>query len=79
MIDVIAQNLEFEQLSSTCITMRLANGAKVTPLGALHEIPTVIGGCTFLLNFLVMTPVQLSQYPVLIGRPWLYGASVITN
>ena len=59
--------------------MRLANGARVLPIGTLTEVPTIIGGQEFLLNYLVMRPARPSTYPILIGRPWLYGAQVLTD
>lgn len=75
MIEATAQQLGFTKLQPTARIMRLADGARVLPVGTLTHIPTVIGGKEFLLNYLVMRLARPSTYPVLVGRPWLYGAS----
>jgi transposase InsO family protein len=79
MIEATAQQLGFKKLQPTARTMRLANGARVLPVGTLTQVPTLIGGQEFLLNYLVMRPERPSTYPILIGRPWLYGAQVVTD
>ena len=79
MIEATAHQLGFTQLQPTTRTMRLANGARVVPVGSLTDVPTIIGGKEFLLNYLVLRPDRPSTYPVLIGRPWLYGAKVTTD
>ncbi|CAM6104160.1 unnamed protein product [Calypogeia fissa] len=76
MIEATAHQLGFKQFEPTARTMRLANGARVVPVGTLTQVPTLIGGVTFYLNFFIMRPTKPSTYPVLIGRPWLYGAKV---
>ncbi|CAM6084973.1 unnamed protein product [Calypogeia fissa] len=79
MIEATAHQLGFKQFEPTARTMRLANGARVVPVGTLTQVPTLIGGVTFYLNFFIMRPTRPSTYPVLIGRPWLYGAKVTSN
>ena len=79
MIEAIAHQLGFKEFQPTARTMRLANGARVIPTGTLTNIPTLIGGQEFKLNYLVMRPARPSTYPVLIGRPWLYGAKVTSD
>ncbi|CAM6086283.1 unnamed protein product [Calypogeia fissa] len=76
MIEATAHQLGFKKFEATSKSMRLANGTRVLPVGILTQIPTIIGGVKFLLNFLVMRPTRPSTYPILIGRPWLYGAQV---
>lgn len=76
MIEAIAHQLEFIQLEPIVRIVRLANGARVMPVGSLSKVPTLIGGNFFLLNYMVIRPDRSSTYQVLIGRPWLYGAKV---
>ncbi|CAM6096638.1 unnamed protein product [Calypogeia fissa] len=76
MIEAMTHQLGFKKFEPTARTMRLANGARVVPVGTLTQIPTLIGGVTFYLNFFIMRPTRPSTYPVLIGRPWLYGGNV---
>ncbi|CAM6123737.1 unnamed protein product [Calypogeia fissa] len=49
--------------------MRMANGARVIPVGTLLGVGTWIGGIEFPSNYLVIKPSKPFGYPVL---PWLY-------
>ncbi|CAM6093748.1 unnamed protein product [Calypogeia fissa] len=71
--------LGIHKLEPTNRTMRMANGARVIPVGTLEGLGTWIGEIEFPLNYLVMQPSKPSGYPVLLGRPWLYGVGVITD
>ncbi|CAM6094693.1 unnamed protein product [Calypogeia fissa] len=71
--------LGIHKLEPTSRTIRMANGARVVPVGTLTGLGTWIGGIEFPLNYLVMQPSKPSGYPALLGRPWLYGAGVITD
>jgi hypothetical protein len=79
MIDTTAEQLGYHTLQPTARTMRLVDGARVLPKGILTHILTLIGGREFYLNFLVMKPARPSPFPVLLGRPWLYGAGVCAD
>jgi hypothetical protein len=76
MIDTTAEQLGYHELQPTARAMRLANGARVIPKGVLVDVPTIIADREYLLNFLVLQPSRPSAFPLLIGRPWLYGAGV---
>ncbi|CAM6121328.1 unnamed protein product [Calypogeia fissa] len=77
MIEAVAFELGFEVFEPTARTLRMADGAKVIPIGILTQVITLIGGKEFHLNYLVMRPSRPSPFPVLLGRPWLYGAQVV--
>ena len=57
----------------------MANQAKVLPLGKLDDVPTMIGDKQFLLTYIVIDPSTPSNFPLLLGRPWLYGAKTKMN
>ncbi|CAM6095705.1 unnamed protein product [Calypogeia fissa] len=78
-LEAIVHKLGIHQLEPTCSTMRMANGARVILVGTLLGLGTRIGGVEFPLNYLVMKPNKPSGYPVLLGRPWLYGVDVVTD
>ncbi|CAM6086854.1 unnamed protein product [Calypogeia fissa] len=78
-LQTTTEKLGILKLEPTSSTMRMANGARVVPVGTLTTLGTNIGGIDFPLNYLVMRPVRPSGFPVLIGRPWLYGAGVTTD
>ncbi|CAM6099562.1 unnamed protein product [Calypogeia fissa] len=75
----MAKKLGIHKFEPTNKTMQMANGARVVPVGTLTKLGIQIGGIDFPFNYLVMKPTKPSGFPVLIGRPWLYGASVTTN
>lgn len=76
MIDSTADQLGYHELQPTARMMRLTDRARVSPKGILIGVPTTIGGIEFPLNYLIMKPARPSPFPVLLGRPWLYGAQV---
>ncbi|CAM6091061.1 unnamed protein product [Calypogeia fissa] len=78
-LEATVHQLGIHKLEPTSTTMRMANGARVIPVGTLIGLGTWIGGVEFPLNYLVMQPSKLSGYPVLLGRPWLYGAGVVID
>ena len=78
-VESTAHSLGFDKFESTLRTLRLADGARVLPVGILSNIPTLIGGISYPLNYLVLRPRRPSTFPILIGRPWLYKAKVIED
>ncbi|CAM6082302.1 unnamed protein product [Calypogeia fissa] len=71
--------LGLHRLEPTSRTMQMANGAWVVPVGTVTKLGTQIGGIHFPLNYLVMKPNKPSGFPIVIGRPWLYGAGVVMD
>ena len=70
----VASQLGYTSFQSTHKVVRLADGSRVSPLGVLSNICVIIGEQNFLLNFLVLSIERNTSYPILLGRPWLYGA-----
>ncbi|KAL3689229.1 hypothetical protein R1sor_015538 [Riccia sorocarpa] len=57
----------------------MADQSRKKPLGLLNQVETIFGSVSFLLNYVILHPKDRHGYDGLIGRPWLYGAKVITD
>lgn len=79
MTEATSIQLGYHVYKPTLRGMQMANGAWVTPLGVMTKIPTLIGGITFHMNYLIMRLVRPSSYHVLLGHPWLYKGRVVTD
>jgi hypothetical protein len=51
----------------------------VNPVRKLSQVPTRIGGVTYLLNFVIIRIQTGRPFPMLLGRPWLYSARVLVD
>ena len=79
MTEPTAFSLGFEDFKPADRVLRMADQSRVIPVGVLHDVTTLIGGIPFLLTYIIIRPTSPSTYPVLLGRPWLYGANVKVN
>lgn len=79
MTEETAYGLGFKEFEPTRKVLRMADQSSRLPVGQLKKVPTVIGGVTFLLDYMVLKPMSNLGYNVLIERPWLYGARVKTD
>jgi hypothetical protein len=60
---------------STLIILRMADQSKVKPLGILKQVPTLVGGIEYKVDYIIFKITEsISSYPILLGRPWLYLA-----
>jgi hypothetical protein len=60
---------------STPIILRMADQSKVKPLGVLKQVPTLVGGIEYKVDYIIFKITEsISSYPILLGRPWLYLA-----
>jgi hypothetical protein len=60
---------------STPIILRMADQSKVKPLGILKQVPTLVGGIEYKIDYIIFKITEsISSYPILLGRPWLYLA-----
>jgi hypothetical protein len=57
----------------------MADQSRVNPVGKLSQVPTRIGGVTYLLNFVIIRVQTGRPFPMLLGRPWLYSARVLVD
>jgi hypothetical protein len=59
----------------TPIILRMADQSKVKPLGILKQVPTLVGGIEYKIDYIIFKITKsISSYPILLGRPWLYLA-----
>jgi hypothetical protein len=59
----------------TPIILRMADQRKVKPLGILKQVPTLVGGIEYKIDYIIFKITgSISSYPILLGRPWLYLA-----
>ena len=79
MTEPTAFSLGFENFEPADRVLRMADQSRVMPVGVLHDVTTLIGGIPFLMTYVIICPTSPSTYPVLLGRPWLYGANVKVN
>jgi hypothetical protein len=60
---------------STPIILRMANQSKVKPLGILKQVPTLVGGIEYKIDYIIFKITEsISSYLILLDRPWLYLA-----
>jgi hypothetical protein len=60
---------------STPIILRMADQSKVKPLGILKQVPTLVGGIEYNIDYIIFKIIKsISSDPILLGRPWLYLA-----
>jgi hypothetical protein len=76
MTEPTALNLGFEEFETTNRVFRMADQSRVMPLGVLNDVTTLIGVIPFMLTYVIICRTSPSTYPVLLGRPWLYGANI---
>jgi hypothetical protein len=71
--------LEETAFEATDQVLRMADQSRMNPVGKLSQVPTRIGGVTYLLNFVIIRVQTGRPFPMLLGRPWLYSAKVLVD
>ena len=68
----IVKKLKIEGLRATPTILQLADSSTITPNGMIENIVVTLDSLEYLANFMILSPkVNLSSYPVILGRPWL--------
>ena len=69
------EELGLTNMTPTPIILRMADQSRVKPLGLLSQIPTIVGGIEYKVDYIIFKITEsISSYPILLGRPWLYLA-----
>ena len=72
------QRLNLGELTSTAITLQMADRSMVQPKGILEDVLVKIGKFIFPVDFVIMKMEEDTQIPLLLGRPFLVtGAALI--
>jgi hypothetical protein len=79
MLEETAFDLGYTAFEATDQVLRMADQSRVNPVGKLSQVPTRIGGVTYLLNFVIIRVQTGRPFPMLLGRPWLYSARVLVD
>ena len=74
----VVQRLSLGELTSTAITLQMADRSMAQPEGVLEDVLVKVGKFIFPVDFVVMKIEEDTQVPLLLGRPFLAtGASLI--
>jgi hypothetical protein len=79
MLEEMAFDLGYTAFEATDQVLRMADQSRVNPVGRLSQVPTRIGGVTYLLNFVIIRIQTGRPFPMLLGRPWLYSTRVLVD
>jgi hypothetical protein len=79
MLEETAFDLGYTAFEATDQVLWMADQSRVNPVGKLSQVPTRIGGVTYLLNFVIIRVQTGRPFPMLLGRPWLYSARVLVD
>ena len=79
MMEQTAVDLGYSQFEPTLTILRMANQEKVIPCGKLSKIPIRISDMDFQINVVILRLTVQSNFPILLGRPWLYKAGVVED
>jgi hypothetical protein len=79
MLEETAFDLGYTAFEATDQVLQMADQSRVNPVGKLSQVPTRIGGMTYLLNFVIIRIQTRRPFPMLLGRPWLYSARVLVD
>jgi hypothetical protein len=79
MLEETAFDLGYTAFEATDQVLRMADQSRVNPVGKLSQVPTRIGGVTYLLNFVIIRVQTGRPFPMLLGRPWLYSTRVLVD
>ena len=72
------QRLSLGELTPTTITLQMANRSMAQPEGILEDVLVKVGKFVFPVDFVVMQMEEDTQFPFLLGRPFLaVGAALI--
>jgi hypothetical protein len=79
MLEEMAFDLGYTAFEATDQVLRMADQSRVNLVRKLSQVPTRIGGVTYLLNFVIIRVQTGRPFPMLLGRPWLYSARVLVD
>ena len=66
------KKLKIEGLRATPTILQIANNSIVTPDGMIENIVVTLDSLEYPTDFMILSPkVNLSSYPIILGRPWL--------
>ena len=66
------KKLKIERLKATPTILQLADSSTVTLDGMIENIVVTLDSLEYRADFMILSPkVNLSGYPVILGRPWL--------
>ena len=68
---LVVQRLSLGELTSTAITLQMADMSMAQPKGVLEEVLVKVGKFIFPVDFVVMKMEEDTQVPLLLGRPFL--------
>ena len=65
-------------MTTISIILRMADQSRVKPLGIVRRVPTLIGGISFKISYIIFkVSDSLSPYPILLGRLWLWKSKAV--
>jgi hypothetical protein len=67
MLEETAFDLGYTAFEATDHVFRMADQSRVNPVGKLSQVPTRIGGVTYLLNFVIIRVQTGRPFPMLLG------------
>ena len=74
----VVQRLSLGELTSTTITLQMADRSMAQPEGVLEDVLVKVGKFIFPMDFVIMKMEEDTQVPLLLGRPFLAtGATLI--
>ena len=65
----VVQRLSLGELTSTAITLQMADRSMAQPEGVLEDVLIKVGKFIFLMDFVIMKMEEDTQVPLLLGRP----------
>ena len=74
----VVQRLSLGELTPTAITLQMTDRSMAQPEGILEDALVKVGKFIFLVDFVIMQMEEVTQVPLLMGRPFLAtGAALI--
>ena len=67
----VVQKLSLGELTSTTITLQMADRSMAQPEGVLEDVLVKVGEFIFPVDFVIMKMEEDTQVPLLLGRPFL--------
>ena len=67
----VVQRLSLGELTPTSITLQMADRSMTQPKGVLEDVLVKVGKFIFPVDFVIMKIEEDTQFPLLLGRPFL--------